>query len=248
MANIDDYNARISEIGAIPDEKAPEPVMPVDVFLQEAENLYQWSLMDVAALATIGITAAMINEIPVRAGACREAQSRWFKDRNSQLEAQREWGIQGPAAFAQRDELLHTFRYAYRNDAALLARVAEIAEGNTNADMIQDLNDLSVLGNNNPTLLQSIGFDLSKLTQAATTSDAMANLLAMANGDKASQSETKKLRDKAYAYLKESVDQVREAGKYLFWKNENRYKGYVSKYWVDVNRDRPASTVSNPVD
>lgn len=248
MANIDDYNARIGEISAIPDDKAPEPVMPVDVFLQEAENLYQWSLMDVVALATIGISAAVLNEIPIRAGACREAQSRWFKDRNSQLEAQRLWAEQSPLAYSLRDELLHTFRYAYRADTAILARVAEITEGSTHADMIQDLNDLSVLGKNNVAPLQAIGFDFGKLDTAAATSDAMANLLAMANGDKASQSETKKLRDKAFAYLKESVDQVREAGKYLFWKNENRYKGYVSKFWADSNRQKTAATPPNPVD
>lgn len=248
MANIDDYNARIDAIRAIADDKAPDPTMPVDVYLQESENLYQWSLMDVVALATIGITSAMINELPVRAGACREAQSRWFKDRNSQLEAQREWSVQGPVAFALRNELLHAFRFAYRNDAALIARVAKIAEGNTNADMIQDLNDLSVLGKNNPAPLQAIGFDLGKLDVAAATSDAMANLLAMANGDRASQSETKKIRDKAFAYLKESVDQVREAGKYLFWKNENRYKGYVSKYWADANRNKTPKPSENPVE
>jgi hypothetical protein len=248
MANIDDYNASIDAIRAIADDKALEPTMPVDVFLQEAENLYQWSMMDVAALATIGITSTVINELPVRAGACREAQSRWFKDRNSQLEAQRLWAEQSPLAYALRDELLHAFRYAYRNDTALLARVAEIAEGSTHADMIQDLNDLSVLGNNNPVPLQAIGFDLGKLTQSATTSDAMANLLAMANGDRASQSETKKIRDKAFAYLKESVDQIREAGKYLFWKNENRYKGYVSKFWADSNRQKTTTTSATPTD
>jgi hypothetical protein len=248
MANIDDYNASIDAIRAIADEKAPEPTMPVDVFLQEAENLYQWSLMDLVVLATIGITSEMLNALPLRAGACREAQSRWFKDRNSQLEAQRLWGEQSPLAYALRDELLHAFRYAFRNETALLARVSEIAEGNTHADMIQDLNDLSVLGKNNPAPLQAIGFDLGKLDVAAATSDAIANLLAMANGDRSSQSETKKIRDKAFAYLKESVDQIREAGKYLFWKNENRYKGYVSKYWADVNRDKTTKPTVTQVD
>jgi hypothetical protein len=198
-------------------------------------------------LAAIGISQAAIDELPVRAGACRETQSRWFKDRNSQLEAQRLWAEQGPQAYALRDELLHTFRYAYRNDTALLARVAEIAEGNTNADMIQDLNDLTVLGKNNPALLQAINFDLGKLDVAAATSDAMANLLAMANGDKAIQNESKVIRDKAYTHMKELVDQIREAGKYLFWKNENRYKGYVSKYWADVNRSKPSQPADNPV-
>lgn len=248
MANIDDYNARIETIRAIPDEKTLEPAMPVDTYLQEGENLSKWSMMDAEALANIGITTDMLNDLPVRAGALRESQSIWFKDRNSQLEAQRLWAEQSPQAYALRDELLHTFRYAFRNDTALLSRVAEIAEGNTNADMIQDLNDLAVLGKNNPAPIQAIGFDLGKLDVAAATSDSMANLLAMANGDKAIQNESKVIRDKAYTHMKELVDQIREAGKYLFWKNEKRYKGYVSKYWADVNRDKTPKPTETQVD
>jgi hypothetical protein len=75
MANIDDYNAEIETIRAIPDDKTFEPAMPVDTYLQESENLAKWSLMDAEALATISITLAMLNKLPVRAGALREAQS-----------------------------------------------------------------------------------------------------------------------------------------------------------------------------
>lgn len=237
MANIDDYNAKLGEILAIPDKDVTEPAMPVDVYLQESENLAKWSIMDLAPLAAVGITQVMINDLPVRAGALREAQSVWFKDRNSQLEAQREWGIQAPLAFDQRDELVHAFRYAFRNDAALIARVAEIAEGDSNADMIQDLNDLSVLGKNNVAPLQAIGFDLNKLNVAAETSNAMAELLAAANGDKSLQSETKMIRDKAFCYLKQRVDEIRAAGKYVFWKNEKRLKGYSSEFLRQKNRE-----------
>jgi hypothetical protein len=240
MANIDDYNAKIGEILAIPDKDVTEPAMPVDVYLQEAENLAKWSIMDLAPLAAVGITQVMINDLPVRAGALREAQSVWFKDRNSQLEAQREWGIQSPLAFDLRDELVHTFRYAFRNDAALLARVAEIADGSSNADMIQDLNDLSVLGKNNVAPLQAIGFDMNKLNVAAETSNAMAELLAAANGDKSLQSESKMIRDKAFIYLKQRVDEIRAAGKYVFWKNEKRLKGYTSEYLRQKNRNAGA--------
>lgn len=70
MANIDDYNARLSDIKAIPDEETLEPGIPVDVALQEAENLHHWSLNDATALAVVGITSDMINDLPVRAGAC----------------------------------------------------------------------------------------------------------------------------------------------------------------------------------
>lgn len=179
----------------------------------------------------------MIHDVPVRAGALREAQSVWFKDRNAQLDAQREWGIQAPLAFEQRDELLHAFRYAFRADAALTARVAAIAEGDSNSDMIQDLNDLAVLGKNNPAPLQAIGFDLGRLDVAAETSNAMATLLAAANGDKSLQSETKLIRDKAFTCLKQLVDEIRAAGKYVFWKNEKRLKGYRSEFLRQKNNN-----------
>ena len=143
-----------------------------------------------------------------------------------------------------RDELVHTFRYAYRNDAVVLARVSEIAEGNTNADMIQDLNDLSLLGKNNIAPLEAINFAPEKLDEAANASDELAEILALANGDKSLQSESKTIRDKAYTHMKEPVDQIRDAGKYLFWKNEKRYKGYVSQYWAAQSQEKATETTT----
>jgi len=90
MSNIDDYNEKLPDIQAIPDEEAQDPAIPVDVALQEAENLHHWSLDDAAALAVVGITTDMINDLPVWAGACREAQSIWNKDYRSQQEAQKQ--------------------------------------------------------------------------------------------------------------------------------------------------------------
>jgi hypothetical protein len=54
----------------------------------------------------------------------------------------------------------------------------------------------------------------------------MANLLAEANGDK------------AYTHMKVLVDEIREAGKYVFRNNKNRLKGYSSDYWKKQNRKK----------
>lgn len=230
MANNDDYNARLTDIQAIPDAEVKEPSIPVDVFLQEAENLHHWSLDDATALQVVGITTEMIDDLPVRAGACREAQSIWNKDYRSQQEAQEKWGKQAPEAYDFRNDLLASLRFAYRKDEALLNRVSAITEGNGHADMIQDLNDISVLGRENPDPLTNIGFDLAQLDLAATRADELADLLAEANGDKADQNDSKVIRDKAYTYLKVLVDEIREAGKYVFRKDKNRLKGYSSHY------------------
>ncbi len=236
MANIDDYNARLAEILAIPDEETREPDIPVDVALQEAENLHHWSLDDADALAVVGVTNNKIKDLPVRAGACREAQSIWNKDYRSQQEAQKEWAEQAPEAYAFRNDLLASLRFAYRKDDALLSRVNAITDGSGHADMIQDLNDIAVLGRENPDPLTAIGFDLTQLDLAATRADELADLLAEANGDKADPNESKIIRDKAYTYLKALVDEIREAGKYVFRNNKNRLKGYSSDYWRKLHR------------
>lgn len=78
--------------------------------------------------------------------------------------------------------------------------------------MIQDLNGLSVLGKN-PAPLTAVSYNLTGLDIAANTPDDMAFLLAKANGDK------------AFHYMKELTGEIRAAGKYLFRKDKNRYKG-----------------------
>jgi hypothetical protein len=229
MGNIDDYNARLGEIQAIPDEETRGPDIPVDVALQEAENLHHWSLDDAVALAVVGITTDMINDLPVRAGACREAQSIWNKDYRSQQEAQKQWAEQAPEAYAFRNDLLASLRFAYRKDDALLSRVSAITDGSGHADMIQDLNDIAVLGRENPKPLTAIGFDLTQLDRAATRADELANLLADANGDKADPNYSKTIRDKAYTHLKALVDEIREAGNQVFRNNKNRFAVLSSK-------------------
>jgi len=129
-------------------------------------------------------------------------------------------------------------RFAYRKDDALLSRVRAIADGSGHADMIQDLNNIAVLGRENPDPLTAIGFDLDQLDLAATRSDELADLLAEANGDKADPNESKIIRDKAYMLMKRLVDEIREAGKYVFRNNAKRFKGYTSDYWRKQNRKK----------
>ena len=242
MANIDDYQAKLDVIQSIPDEEVQIPAIPVDVFLQEAENLYHWSLDDFNALKVVGISMVKINDLPVRAGACREAQSIWNKDYRSQQEAQKEWAKQAPEAYAFRNDLLASFRFAFRKNDSLLSRVSAITEGSGHADLIQDLNDIAVLGRENPDLLTAIGFDLTQLDLAATHADELANLLAEANGDKADPNYSKTIRDKAYTHLKVLVDEIREAGKYVFRNDKNRLNGYSSDYWKKQNRSKKEET------
>ena len=236
MSNKDDYLAKIEAIRAIPDEKIKRSYMPIDIFLQEAEDLYHWSMDDQELLSTIGIDSEILNDLPVRCAACREAQSMWNTDRKTQKKAQQQWEEQLPHAIDFCTELKQTFRYAFRNNKDLLEHLMAINKGSSHSDMIQDLNDLAILGQSNLHLLEKISFDQAKLEQAASLSEQLASLLAKANGARITRYQSKENRDKAYAYLKELVDEIRNAGKYLFRKNKERHKGYTSSFWKNKNQ------------
>ena len=238
MSSTTDYNELLPVISAINPADILTLNIPIDVFVQEAENLYHWCTGDQQALTKVGLDWNLVLGLPARAGACREAQSLWNKERNTRQEAEQAWKDEAPAAFDLRNQLIHSLRFAFRKFDGLLSRVDEIDLGDTNADMVQDLNDLSVLGKANPEPLSAINFDLSLLDVAAELSDRMGDLLGATNGERKEVSEAMLIRDKAYTYLKQAVDEIRECGKFAFWRNPERLKGYYSEYWQKANTAR----------
>ena len=84
----------------------------------------------------------------------REAESRWITKRFTKKETGKQWKEQSNELFVMRNYLFHEFRFAYRNEIYLLGRINAIAKSQSYAAMIQDLNDLSVLGKNKDLLVQ----------------------------------------------------------------------------------------------
>lgn len=226
------YEALQPEIEAIPAAAIKIPNMPIDKFVQEAANLKVWSAEDQPVLLAVGVPQATFDALEPRTGALRHIQSVWLKDHHGQEEARREWNEKSPAASELKDELEHAFRYAFRHRPDLLSKVQVIEKGSGHADLVQDLSDLAVLGNANLPLLTGIAFDTTKLATSSTMSGVLSELLARMNGERADLSNTKILRDKAYTLLKNTMDEIREAGKYAFWKDKQRQKGYKSGHWM----------------
>jgi hypothetical protein len=235
MSNTDDFAAKQDAINAIADDQTKSPTLPIDIFLQEAENLYQWCQDDKDKLTAASLDWTVVDDLPVRSGALRQAESLWFKERFTREEAEKLWNEKSPQAYELRNQLLHDFRFAFRKNSDLANRVSQIADGNGHADMIQDLNDLAELGKANTELLTAIGFDAALLDTAAVMSDEMADLLSKATADRADNNHARVTRDKAYTLLKQAVDEIRECGQYVFWRDAQRYKGYVSVYFKRHN-------------
>ena len=226
-----DYDSKIEIINAIKDKNIKTPNMPVEIFLLEAEYLYQWCRDDKDDLIKAGLDWSIVNDLPIRAGALREAESIWFNEWFNQQEAQKIWNDKSLLAYDLRNEILHIMQFAYRKDIGLSQKATEIYEGNSHVDIIQDLNNVSILGKENSAPLKAVGMDLDLLDQAAAMAGEMTELLGRATVGEGDKSPACIIRNKAYTYLKEAVDEIRDYGQYIFWKNENRLTGYRSSYF-----------------
>ncbi len=238
-----EFELKKEVIEAIENETVKYPNIPVDAALQESEDLTVWCQQDKELLVKSGLDWGLVEDLPIRTGACRYIQSEWQKEYRSIEDAQREWAEKSPTAFKLRDELLHHFKFAFHNRPDLLSRVKNIAEGGTNADMIQDLSDLSVLGKSNKDLFLNTLMETSQLDLAASTSDSLAVVLANSNGEKLKDNEKRILRDKAYAHMKEAVDEIRRCGQYVFWRDKIRYTGYTSRFIKRKNQKASNNTI-----
>ena len=231
MSNVDDLQNKMDTLKAMPENSVKTPnSIPVDAYLQEAENLYHRACEDKEKLVNTGLDWSIADDLPVRTGALREAESKWAVSRFTHEEAEKEWVEKSPEAYDLRDDLLATFRFAYRNSGDISGRVSAIAEGESNADMLQDLNDLSVLGKEHPEELNMIMFDMSLLDKAAETSDYLANLLGAATSDRDDTSEILDTRNRAYTHCKQAVDYICDYGRFIFRHDEKKVKGYSSAY------------------
>ena len=233
------YDQLMEEITAIPPEKTVSPSMPMDTYLQTARQLFHWAQTDKAALLKAGLSEDLLDDLPYRADAAEEAQTIWQNFLLGQSEALHRWNMESPEAYELREELIHAMRYAFRKDIPLRTKVTEIASHDVEIDLISDLDLLSTLGRENPSLLRAVGFKLAKLEQAAIMSQSMRSLKNSATG---SDSLVKRVRDQAYTHLKEAVDTIRECGQYVFWKDHSRRSGYESNYDQGVRKNREDTT------
>lgn len=230
MSQKEDYSAQLPNMMAIPSNQVKIPTIPTDVAIQEAEDLYQTALKYKDELSSVGLTEATITQLTTRASALKEAQSLWQANYNTGQGAIKQWDELSPDGYALQRKLNLAFRYAYRNHSRILGRVREIADGSGDDDMIQDLNDYSVLGTENTAQLSAISFDLTQLDTAAELSKNLGTLLAQANGTKNSEHEYKNIRDRAFTLVKQSIDEIRECGKYVFADQPDIKKLFASDY------------------
>jgi hypothetical protein len=233
MRNENDYNynMKIDVIKAITDDQIKIPnSIPIPIYIQEAENLLAWCQDDKEELKAKGLDWTLVEDLQIRCGALIVAQAKWQRVQILRSEDENIWMRETQDGYDLRNELVHHFRFAFRDDSSLILSVGDISKRTTHKGMIQGLRDLYVLGINNRDLLTKIGFDFTMLGLAAKKAEELDSKYSAASCDREDYREAKKIRNQAFTHLKEAVDMIRKYGRFVFSRNAARLKGYRSKH------------------
>jgi len=213
------------------------PTIPVDISVGEAGQLHQYVSEDKPELLAKGLSEDLIEQLIPRAKFLQNKQSEWTAVYQSALSNTQEWEEKIEEGRLLQRELKNDFQFAYRKHPAILKKLNQILDGSGNMDLIQDLSDYPVFAQQHPEPLEAILFDTAKTERAKQVSLELTDLMNKVDGVKNSKNRPEKLmRDRAYTYLKQLVDEIRAYGKYAFWDNEEKQQRYSSEYIRSKNK------------
>ena len=100
VASKEAYKKKLEVISAIKDSQIKKPHhIPVTTYIHEAEYLYKLALADKEPLMANGLAPELIEDLPPRCGALREAEARWKLQQGTLDKSAREWKKQSPIAY-----------------------------------------------------------------------------------------------------------------------------------------------------
>lgn len=143
----DHYLIKLDLFMSIPADQVLQPGSePVHVFLHEAETLYFNSLEDIELLLSGGLCRELVDDLPARISALREAESLWIASQLDEAKVKQFRAEKIAKARTFRDRLLRTLRFVHGDTKNLMYLHSYVKQFKGNATLVQSLWDLAAAG------------------------------------------------------------------------------------------------------
>lgn len=221
-----------AQFDALTTEEILPPMLPPDVIVSEANELLDKLDEDASLrepLEDLGIDDAWLKTARKAAHAADLAQERWVKA--SANRAISEWTELEHQAEHCRAEMIAAVRYHFRRDRHMLEELHEIHEGEGAADLILDLDTLArFVHNRRKVFRHDPQFDAEERSQQARELARELRHMMYDLPDERERDRVRGLRNRAFSLLRKHIFEIRAAGQYRFWQDEERSKIFLSKW------------------
>ncbi len=239
------YSDVIAVIMSIEDELIRSLDMSEEEALEEAYTLNEAVSEDAELLRSRGCPEIFINTLLSRIKLFGYITTYILLKIDDDASIQEMWMSEKRKGYALRRTLVGAFEVAYRNEKRRLAQIDSIKEGRGDADMIVDLLSYAEMGNAYPEALAKIFFDMAQLEEARTLSNTLSTLLAKCNIAPDEEKELRELRNRAYTWLKEAMDEIRTFGLWIHADNPEKRERYVSAFHQENGKKGAATRKKN---
>lgn len=221
---------------AIPDEKTVILTMPLEEAVFEGNRVKHIALEHRAGLIGADVDSVLIDSFPARNGAFTWSVVLVQTFIQDALGADDQWKIKRAEAVKLKKDLVLHFKRAFRKDQDLLKSVREIKKTRERTAIIFDMLALVKLGKANIPLLEKIHMDLALLDKAKTLNTELADIYAQVKIDPDKFGLVKRTCDKAWTHLKEAMDEIYDAGRYLFPEDHKKHDLFYNLYFKKIGK------------
>jgi hypothetical protein len=209
--------------------KKKSPSIPVARLIQEANDLYLFCKNDRKELIGEGIDWDEVEKLPELLNECSDAEVEYQvyrKNAGSEIVKLKKLVLR---CRKLRTTIAEKLRSAVSR-AGNFMTVPSYRKSWSRAELVQDLNDLAVIGKDIKHMFNHTGFDLTLLDLAADLSVELSEKIIDVIISKPSKSRQKTFRDKTMQELLSLIVQIRKTGKSAFFDNPLRRKAYACEY------------------
>lgn len=245
---VDCFNELKEKITSIPDNKLTTLSMPVEEAMQESRRVS--ALVDVHYddLSRSDIDIEHLDTVSTRAGAFAYCVAVMDSLVKIELNHKEKYHALKKEGYALRSKILKDYEYIFRKEPVVLSTIKTIREGRGDLDMIRDLLSICKLGTDYRPRLEKGNFDLTQLDRADSLYKDLFSLNAQLDIDPKKIEETKLTCMKAWTYLWEALDEIYQAGRYVFrMQPEIEELFYIDFYQENVKRRSTQKEEPEPV-
>jgi hypothetical protein len=226
MATTKQVQKLLDEIRSTPAPGTVDFSIPIRPFIQIAATIVELAKRDAQELTKTNYDVAKIDRLELLVELLRVTSAQYNDIKFEQPAQSRKFKQLRQKAKDLRADILAAMDLAFAEDQNLLGKLAKIREGDSAADLIQDLSDIAVIAGKNAELLKAINFDLASIDTIPDLCTQLSQLLAQSTLDKSARPVEKTDLDRIYDQLEKMLVEVNRVGRYTFRDDQ----GYATTY------------------
>lgn len=225
------YEENIDKIMSIESNKTIKSTIPHKIVISESQELKIVLDEDVDALTARGLNPLIQEELSKKIAAYTYAVALCELNTQNNSSIQLNWNSKKEESYALKKKIIHEMEFAFSEKPQALKQLAEVKKGKSHKEMLINLLELEIIGRGYADLLRKTYFDFSLLEKLKTLQKEVTRAYADMKLHGNQINNTVVVRDKAYTWLKETINEIRKYGKFVFSNDPNRLKYYKCEYF-----------------